>query len=41
MIRRDFLRRILYGGTALAATGAAGTVIEPPLGDGAALALTY
>jgi DUF1680 family protein len=38
MIRRDFLRRILYGGTALAATGAAGTVIEPPLGDGAALA---
>ena len=24
MIRRDFLRRILYGGTALAATGAAG-----------------
>jgi hypothetical protein len=38
MIRRDFLRRILYGGTALAATGAAGTVSEPPLGDGAALA---
>jgi hypothetical protein len=38
MIRRDFLRRILYGGTTLAATGAAGTVIEPPLGDGAALA---
>jgi DUF1680 family protein len=38
MIRRDFLRRILYGGTALAATGAAGKVIEPPLGDGAALA---
>jgi DUF1680 family protein len=39
MIRRDFLRRILYGGTALAATGAAGKVIEPPLGGGAALAL--
>jgi len=38
MIRRDFLRRILFGGTALAATGAAGKVIEPPLGDGAALA---
>ncbi len=38
MIRRDFLRRILYGGTALAATGAAGKVIEPPLGEVTALA---
>jgi DUF1680 family protein len=38
MIRRDFLRRILYGGTALAATGAAGQVMEPPLADGAARA---
>jgi DUF1680 family protein len=38
MIRRDFLRRILFGGTALAATGAAGKMIEPPSGDGAALA---
>lgn len=27
MIRRDFLRRILYGGTALAATGATGRVL--------------
>ncbi len=38
MIRRDFLRRILYGGTALAATGSAGKVIEPPLGEVTALA---
>jgi len=38
MIRRDFLRRILYGGTALAATGAAGKVMEPSFGDAAALA---
>jgi hypothetical protein len=41
MIRRDFLRRILYGGTALAATGAAGAVIEPPLGDGRPSRMTY
>src|SRR5580704_1677083 len=34
MIRRDFLRRILYGGTALAATG---RVLEPHI-EGAALA---
>jgi DUF1680 family protein len=39
MIRRDFLRRILYGGTALAATGASGKGMAPPLGAGAALAL--
>ncbi|MGA8271486.1 MAG: beta-L-arabinofuranosidase domain-containing protein [Candidatus Sulfotelmatobacter sp.] len=37
MIRRDFLRRILYGGTALAATGAAGRVLDPRM-NGAALA---
>ena len=35
MIRRDFLRRVVYGGTALAATGTAGRAIEGPLGDGA------
>jgi uncharacterized protein len=29
MIRRDFLRRVLYGGTALAATGAAGRLLTP------------
>src|SRR5579863_1559641 len=34
MIRRDFLRSILFGGTALAATGAAGSVIGPYSGDG-------
>src|SRR5580704_868432 len=33
MIRRDFLRRILYGGTALVTTRAAANVIEPSLGD--------
>jgi uncharacterized protein len=38
MIRRDFLRRVLYGGTALATTGAAGKAIKPPFGDGAAVA---
>jgi uncharacterized protein len=32
MIRRDFLRRVVYGGTALAATG---RTIAAPLGDGA------
>jgi DUF1680 family protein len=31
MIRRDFLRRVVYGGTALAATGATGKVFEPQL----------
>jgi hypothetical protein len=29
MIRRDFLRRVLYGGTALAATTAAGKALTP------------
>jgi DUF1680 family protein len=29
MIRRDFVRRMFYGGAALAATGAAASVIEP------------
>ena len=38
MIRRDFLRGILYGGTALAATEAAAKVIERPSGDGTAIA---
>jgi uncharacterized protein len=38
MIRRDFLRRILYGGTALAATGAAARALTPPIGHDAALA---
>ncbi len=33
MIRRDFLLRILYGGTALAATSASGRVLGPPLTD--------
>src|SRR5579872_7218643 len=28
MIRRDFLRRVVYGGTALAATGGAGKAFE-------------
>jgi DUF1680 family protein len=37
MIRRDFLRGILYGSTALAATEAAGKVIERTSGDGAAI----
>jgi uncharacterized protein len=37
MIRRDFLRRVLYGGTALAATGAAGRVLTPGIGHDAAL----
>jgi DUF1680 family protein len=36
MIRRDFLRRVLYGGTALAATEAAAKVIEPAFAHGAA-----
>jgi uncharacterized protein len=38
MIRRDFLRGVLYGGTALAATEAAAKAIERPSGDGTALA---
>jgi uncharacterized protein len=33
MIRRDFLRRMLYGGTALVTTRAAANVIEPSLDD--------
>jgi DUF1680 family protein len=33
MIRRDFLRRVLYGGTALAATGAAARAITPRIGQ--------
>ena len=36
MIRRDFLRRVLYGGTALAATGAAAGAITPRIGQDAA-----
>src|ERR1700690_2998000 len=36
MIRRDFLRSILFGGTALAATRAAGSVIGSHSGDGGA-----
>ncbi|MGC1605020.1 MAG: beta-L-arabinofuranosidase domain-containing protein [Candidatus Acidiferrum sp.] len=36
MIRRDFLLRILCGGTALAATEAAAKMIEPSLAHGAA-----
>jgi uncharacterized protein len=39
MIRRDFLRRVLYGGTALAATSAAGSALTPRMGHDAALAL--
>jgi uncharacterized protein len=39
MIRRDFLRRVLYGGTALAATQAAGRALTPGMGHDAALAL--
>ncbi len=39
MIRRDFLRRVLYGGTALAATGAAGRALTPRIGHDAALTL--
>src|SRR5271155_177596 len=38
MIRRDFLRSIIVGGTALAATRAAGKVIATPSADGGALA---
>src|SRR5580693_454964 len=38
MIRRDFLRRMLYGGTALAATQAAAKAIDPHLHDGSPLA---
>src|SRR5579862_7023244 len=38
MIRRDFLRSILYGGTAFAATRATAKSIEPHLGDGSPLA---
>ncbi len=38
MIRRDFLRRILYGGTALAATGAAAGALTPRTGHDAAFA---
>jgi DUF1680 family protein len=39
MIRRDFLRRVLYGGTALAATRAAGRALTPRMNHDAALAL--
>src|ERR1700721_626914 len=35
MIRRDFLRRVLYSGTALAATGAAARAITPRIGQDA------
>jgi uncharacterized protein len=39
MIRRDFLRSIVFGGTALAASRATGKVVGAPVGeDGAALA---
>lgn len=38
MIRRDFLRRILYGGTALVTTRAAAKVIEPSVGHAAVAA---
>jgi uncharacterized protein len=39
MIRRDFLRHVLYGGTALAATSAAaGRPVGTPLGDDTAFA---
>jgi DUF1680 family protein len=38
MIRRDFLRRMVYGGTALAATGAAGRAIEPTFVGAGAMA---
>ncbi len=37
MIRRDFLRRIIYGSTALAARGAVGNVIETPSAEAKAL----
>ena len=37
MIRRDFLRRVLYGGTAFAATGAAGRALTPRTDHDAAL----
>jgi uncharacterized protein len=37
MIRREFLRRMVYGGTAIAAAGAAGAAIEPALAHGAGL----
>jgi uncharacterized protein len=36
MIRRDFLRRVLYGGTALAATGVGGAAMEGRLSPSAA-----
>jgi hypothetical protein len=36
MIRRDFLRRVLYGGTAFAATGAAARALTPGMGHDAA-----
>jgi hypothetical protein len=39
MIRRDFLRRVLYGGTALAATRATGRALTPRMNHDAALAL--
>jgi len=39
MIRRDFLRRVLYGGTALAATRAAARMLTPVTSQDAALAL--
>jgi DUF1680 family protein len=38
MIRRDFLRRMLYASTALAATQTAAKSLEPHLGDGLLLA---
>jgi DUF1680 family protein len=39
MIRRDFLRHVLYGGTALAATRAAARALTPGMNHDAALAL--
>lgn len=41
MIRRDFLRRVLYGGTALAATGAAAKALTPRIGHDATPCLIY
>jgi len=39
MIRRDFLRRVLYGGTALAATRAAGRALTPRIDHDAGVVL--
>jgi DUF1680 family protein len=39
MIRRDFLRRVLYGGTALAAARAAGRALTPRTGHDAGVVL--